>query len=137
LIVASTGFDPALRKEASMADIAKIAADYIALWNEVDPARRKVLIAKAWTEDATYVDPMMQGRGHAEIDALVGAVHQRFPGHRFTLAGSADGHNDSLRFSWALAAEGAEPIARGTDFGSIANDGRLSAVTGFLDHVQA
>lgn len=120
-----------------MADVAKIAADYIALWNEVDPARRKALIAKAWTEDATYVDPMMQGSGHAEIDALVGAVHQRFPGHRFALTGSADGHGDRLRFSWALAAAGAEPIARGTDFGSIAGDGRLTAITGFLDHVQA
>jgi SnoaL-like domain len=120
-----------------MADVAQIAANYIAVWNEIDSTRRKTLIGKAWTEDATYLDPMMQGRGHAEIDALVGAVHQRFPGHRFALSGQADGHGDWVRFSWRLAAEGAAAIAEGTDFGVIAADGRLSAITGFLDHVQA
>jgi len=35
---------------------------YIDLWNETDAQSRKKLIASAWTEDATYVDPMMKGR---------------------------------------------------------------------------
>jgi hypothetical protein len=120
-----------------MTDAAKIAEDYIAAWNEVDQGARKALIASAWTEDATYVDPMMTGRGHDEIDALIGAVHQRFPGHRFALSGQADGHGDRVRFSWKLAAPAAEPIACGTDFGVVATDGRLKAITGFLDHVKA
>jgi hypothetical protein len=120
-----------------MTDAAKIADNYIALWNEADQARRKALIASAWTEDATYVDPMMAGRGHDEIDALIGAVHQRFPGHRFALSGQADGHGDRVRFSWTLAAPAVEPVAHGTDFGVVANDGRLKAITGFLDYVKA
>jgi hypothetical protein len=120
-----------------MTDAALIAEKYIALWNETDQTQRRGLIAKAWTEDATYVDPMMGGRGHDEIDALIGAVHQRFPGHRFALLGHADGHADRLRFSWTLGADGSEPIAQGTDFGLIAGDGRLQAITGFLDHVKS
>jgi hypothetical protein len=120
-----------------MTDAAMIAEKYIALWNESDQVRRKGLIAKTWTEDATYLDPMMGGRGHDEIDALIGAVHHRFPGHRFALLGKPDGHGDRVRFSWTLAASDAEPIAHGTDFGVIAGDGRLKAVTGFLDHVKA
>ena len=116
-------------------DAAKIADRYIDLWNEPDPNRRKALIASAWTEDATYVDPMMAGRGHDEIDALIGAVHERFPGHSFALSGKPDGHNDRLRFSWTLGAAGAAPIAHGTDFGAVAADGRLKAITGFLDQV--
>ncbi|HLW90656.1 MAG TPA: nuclear transport factor 2 family protein [Roseiarcus sp.] len=120
-----------------MTDVATIAEKYIALWNEADQNRRKALIAKAWTEDAIYADPMMQGRGHDEIDALIGAVHQRFPGHRFALSGRPDGHGDKVRFSWTLGVADAAPIAHGTDFGIVANDGRLKAITGFLDHVSA
>jgi hypothetical protein len=120
-----------------MTEPAMIAKNYIALWNEADQTCRKELIAKAWTEDATYIDPMMAGRGHDEIDALIGAVHQRFPGHRFELSGQPDGHSDRIRFSWTLGAPASEPIAHGTDFGIVAGDGRLKAITGFLDHVKA
>ena len=120
-----------------MTDATIVAEKYIALWNEADQPRRKALIAKAWTEDASYVDPMMQIRGHDEIDAMIGAVHQRFPGHVFALSGTPDGHGDRVRFSWTLGAPEALPIAHGTDFGIVASDGRLRAVTGFLDHVQA
>ena len=87
-----------------MTDAVKIAERYIDLWNETNPQNRKKLIASAWTEDAIYVDPMMKGQGHAEISALIGAVHERFPGHRFQLSGAPDGHGDRLRFSWTLGA---------------------------------
>jgi hypothetical protein len=120
-----------------MTDAAMIADRYIALWNEADQARRKALIAKAWTEDAIYIDPMMEGHGHDEIDAMIGAVHQRFPGHRFAVSGQPDGYGVRVRFSWTLGTADAEPIAHGTDFGIVADDGRLQAVTGFLDHVKA
>ena len=120
-----------------MTDALRIAEKYIALWNEADQARRKDLIAKAWTEDATYVDPMMESCGHEQIDAMIAAVHRRFPGHAFALQGKPEGYGDRIRFSWSLGAAQAEPIARGTDFGIVAGDGRLKAITGFLDHVQA
>jgi SnoaL-like domain len=62
-----------------MIDAARIADRYVALWNETDPARRRELIAGAWTEDATYVDPLMRGEGHDGLDALIAAVHRQFP----------------------------------------------------------
>jgi hypothetical protein len=120
-----------------MTDAAKIAERYIDLWNETDAQNRKALLASAWTEDATYVDPLMKGQGHSEIEALIGAVHERFPDHRFVLKGAADGHGDRLRFTWTLGAPGAAPVAQGTDFGIVAPDGRLKSVSGFLDHVKA
>jgi SnoaL-like domain len=120
-----------------MTDAAKIAERYIDLWNETDARSRQKLIASAWTEDATYVDPMMKGQGHAEIDALIGAVHERFPGHRFALKGAPDGHGDRVRFCWTLGAADAEPVAHGTDFAVVTADGRLRSVSGFLDHVRA
>lgn len=113
-----------------------IAQQYIAAWNETDPGRRRDLIAKTWTEDASYADPVMAGRGHAEVDALMAGVHQRFPGFRFALIGKPDGFGDKVRFSWALGPDGAEPPIKGTDFVQL-EDGRLKSVTGFLDQVPA
>ena len=120
-----------------MTDATETASRYIATWNEADPARRRNLIAAGWTEDASYIDPMMEGKGHEQIAALIDAVQERFPGHRFALAGQADGHNDRLRFSWTLGAPAGPVVAHGTDFAVLAEDGRLRSVTGFLDHVEA
>jgi hypothetical protein len=119
-----------------MTDAMKIAESYIDLWNETNPQDRKRRIASTWTEDALYVDPLMKGQGHAEIAALIGAVHERFPGHRFALSGAPDGHGDRVRFSWTLGVPDATPVAQGTDFGIIAADGRLKSISGFLDSVR-
>ncbi|HZD25297.1 MAG TPA: nuclear transport factor 2 family protein [Alphaproteobacteria bacterium] len=108
---------------------------YIAVWNETDPARRRELIALTWTETAHYVDPLMEGDGPAGIDAMVAGVQERFPDHRFRLAGEVDAHHDRVRFGWELAPEGGEPLVAGIDFGVIAADGRLQTITGFLDLV--
>lgn len=118
-----------------MTDAHEIADRYIALWNETDAGVRRAGIAGLWREDARYVDPLMEGSGHDEIDALITAVRQRFPGHRFARTGTAEAHHDALRFSWTLAADGGPTVAAGTDFGRLAPDGRLANVTGFLDYV--
>lgn len=120
-----------------MTNAALVAQHYIAAWNEVDPNRRRTLLAEHWTDDAHYLDPMTQANGHADIDALIGAVQQRFPNFRFTLHGTPDGHNDRVRFSWSLGPAGAEPVVIGTDFVQLAADGRIRSVTGFLDRVPA
>ena len=119
-----------------MTDAAHIADRYIAVWNETDPARRDALLTENWNADATYVDPLMSGEGRQEIGALIGAVHARFPGFRFTLAGAADGYGDKVRFSWALGPDAEPDMIRGTDFAVIDN-GRLRSVTGFIDKAPA
>jgi hypothetical protein len=115
-------------------DAARIAEQYIAVWNETDAERRLKLLETHWSADARYVDPMMQGSGHAQISALVGGVHQRYPGFRFKLKGQADAHGEHLRFSWTLGPSGAEELVEGTDFVQL-ESGKLRAVTGFLDKV--
>jgi hypothetical protein len=119
-----------------MTDAAQIAQRYVDSWNETDAGRRADLLAALWTEDARYVDPMMAGEGRAQIDALIAGVHQQFPGFRFALSGKPDGYGDKVRFSWTLGPENGEPVVEGADFGVVEN-GRLSAVTGFLDKVPA
>lgn len=115
-------------------DAVGIAHRYIALWNETDAARRQQMLDTGWTPDAQYVDPMMQASGRDAISALVGAVHQRYPGFRFALAGRADAHGDHVRFSWTLGPSGADDLIQGTDFVQL-EAGKLQSVTGFLDKV--
>ena len=117
-----------------MTDLTRIAENYIRAWNETDAGRRKPLLAATFTEDVAYRDPIMEGDGHDGVAALIDGVHQRFAGFRFILKGQPDGFADRIRFSWALGPEGSASIVEGTDIGII-QDGRLSAVTGFLDKV--
>jgi len=117
-------------------DAQHVAENYIAVWNEADESRRLKLIETHWADDARYVDPLAQGSGRAQISALVGVVHQRYPGFRFALKGRADEHGDQLRFSWTLGPSGAEDLIEGTDLVQL-EAGRLHTVTGFLDKVPA
>jgi len=116
-----------------MPDINTVVESYIAMWNEPDPDRRRALVAQTVTEDASYVDPLMSSDGIDGIDAMIAGVQQQFPGHSFKLLSGPDAHNDRTRFSWALGPDGGDTVAVGIDFATIADDGRLRAVTGFLE----
>ena len=114
----------------------ELAERYIAAWNETDVGRRRDLIARTWNEDATYLDPMLQGDGKDGIDAMIAAVQERYPGHRFRRTGEVESHHDRVRFTWDLASEEGEALVKGTDFGVVTND-RLQAITGFFDQVRS
>jgi hypothetical protein len=119
-----------------MTDIPTLIDGYIAAWNEADPERRRALVAETWTDDGSYVDPLMTGAGPDGIDAMIAGAQQQFPGHRFELAGAPDAHHDRVRFTWHLKADGDDNVvAIGHDYGVIAEDGRLRSVTGFLEQV--
>ena len=116
-----------------MTDVATTVNTYIEGWNETDPGRRRELIARTWTEDASYVDPHFASDGHDAIDAMIAGVHAQFPGARFKLAGAPDQHHDRVRFSWHLHGEDGAHLASGLDVGTVGEDGRLRSVTGFLE----
>jgi ketosteroid isomerase-like protein len=117
-----------------MTDITTIVNDYIAGWNEGDAGRRRTLVAQTYTEDARYLDPVMAGEGHDGIAAMIAGAQQQFPGHRFVLADGPEAHHDRVRFTWHLVGPNGDgaPVAIGTDFARVAEDGRLADVTGFL-----
>jgi hypothetical protein len=119
-----------------MTDAQTIARNYIDLWNERTPARRREILRQHWARDARYVDPLMSGDGHDGVDALIAGVQQRFPDFKFKLIGEANGYGDHVRFSWGLGPEGADAPIKGTDF-AVLSDGRIQGITGFLDQVPA
>ena len=109
---------------------------YIATWNETDPTRRMDLIKQTFTENASYLDPLMAGEGYAAIDGLISGVQAQFPGHELRLIGEVDGFGDRVRCSWELVPEQGGVLIKATDFGVVVGD-RLAEVTGFLDQAPA
>ncbi len=115
-----------------MDELTALIDRYFAAWNETDDERRRDLIARTYTEDAVYVDPLVGGEGRPGIDAMIQGVQQQFPGLRFRRAGTIDSHRDRARFAWELGPEGGAAAAGGVDFVTLTG-GRLRSVTGFVD----
>jgi hypothetical protein len=114
----------------------EIVERYLAAWNETDAVKRRSLVDGVWAADARYTDPLADAHGRAEIDGLIGAVQQQFPGFVFALGGAVDAHHDQARFSWHLGPAGAaEPVVIGFDVAILDGDGQIRSVYGFLDKV--
>jgi SnoaL-like domain len=119
-----------------MADATTIARTYLQAWNETDAERRAKLLRESWSDDAHYIDPLMNAAGLVQIDGLIGAVHERFAGFRFALRGQPDGHGEHVRFGWSLGPAGVEAPIEGSDVLELEH-GRIRRVIGFLDKVPA
>ncbi len=110
-----------------------IADTYVATWNETDPARRRAGIAVAWAGAGTYRDPVMASDGPAGIDAMLAGVQAKFPGFVLKRTSKVDAHNGALRFTWSLGPAAGPTVVEGVDFCTLAPDGRLASVVGFID----
>jgi SnoaL-like domain len=117
-----------------MSDFTKLAEQYIATWNETDPAARRALIDEIWSADGQYIDPLAEVAGRDQIDAVIAAAQRQFAGMKFRLAGAVDAHHDQARFTWELGPDG-EAVVVGFDVARRDADGRLALVLGFLDKV--
>jgi SnoaL-like domain len=114
--------------------ITNVVDTYISAWNERVPERRRALVAAAFADDATYVDPARSGTGADGIDAMISGAQEDHPGVQLVLAGAPDAHGDHVRFTWHLRPAGSEEVAMiGYDFASVAPDGRLRDVVGFVE----
>lgn len=109
---------------------------YFAAWNATAAEELAKAVEAAFTESATYTDPLAEVSGHEGLAAVIDGAHQQFPGFEFRITGTPDGHHDIVRFSWELVstADGSAPVA-GSDVITLADGGRIASVSGFLDRV--
>lgn len=121
-----------------MSQYENAAVRYIQAWNAEGADDRAKAVAAAWTEDGGYTDPLAEASGHEGIAAVIAGAREQFPGFEFRLSGAVDGHHDTARFGWELVsvADGSAPVA-GFDVVTLAADGRIRTVSGFLDRVPA
>ncbi|MCW2985681.1 MAG: nuclear transport factor 2 family protein [Conexibacter sp.] len=114
--------------------ITNVVDTYISAWNERVPERRRALVAAAFADDATYVDPARAGNGANGIDAMIGGAQEDMPGVEIVLAGAPDAFGEHVRFTWHLrAARGEDVVLIGHDYATVAPDGRLIDVVGFVE----
>ena len=113
----------------------EIVERYFACWNETDPTARRKLVDETWAAGGYYVDPLAEARGTEAIDATIAAAQGQFPGLVFTRAGAVDAHHRQARFRWHLGPAGGEPMVDGFDVIQADEDGKITAVLGFLDRV--
>lgn len=121
-----------------MSNINETVVGYIAAWNERDARRRRDLVAKIWADGGSYIDAHRHGVGHDAIDAMLGKAQDQFPGYRLQLVSGIEAHNEFARFSWAAGGTAGAPLyLGGTDFLTLAADGRIKTVAGFTDAAPA
>jgi hypothetical protein len=121
-----------------MSNVNETVVRYLAAWNERDPKRRRDIVAGTWTDDGSYIDSHRHGVGHAAIDSMIATAQAQFPGYQLSLVSGIEAHNNFVRFSWAGGGTKEAPLyLGGTDFATLASDGRIKTVTGFVDAAPA
>src|SRR5216684_6092203 len=121
--------EPKSQRRIAMSNSNEVVVRYLAAWNETEAKRRRELVAKAWTDDGTYVDAAREGHGHDSLDAMIATAQGHFPGYRLRLASGIEAHHDNLRFSWVAGGTAEAPLyIKGTDFVVVAGDGRIKSV---------
>jgi hypothetical protein len=69
---------------------------------------------------------------------MLATTQAQFPGYRLNLVSGIEAHNNFVRFSWAAGGTNEAPLyLGGTDFATLAPDGRINVVTGFIDAAPA
>ena len=116
-----------------MSALESVVENYVASWNETDPARRRAGIARAWAEAGRYRDPVMVSDGHAGLDAMLAGVQAKFPGFVLRRTSKVDAHNGAARFAWSLGPAAGPSVVEGVDFCELTPEGRLIEVVGFID----
>jgi hypothetical protein len=132
--------------DISSRSAAELAANYLALWNEPDPDRRRRMIAELWTENGKHIlqppqeiraiaaqpglgmTAILQARGYAEIEARAASAYEHWIGSEglsFRGRDDAEGLADVVKFHWEAVAKDGEVIAVGLNFLVIAADGRI------------
>ena len=121
-----------------MTETNEVVRRYVEIWNQPDGALRAKAAAELLTADCRFVDPIADVSGPDGLAAVIGGVHEQFPGHRIRPVGEVDAHHDVLRFTWELAPDaGGESPVIGTDVLALTGDGLVAGISGFFDKVPA
>lgn len=115
-----------------MTDIATTIDTHLAGYAEPDQDRRRDLLATAWADDGSLIDPPLEGDGIDEIIACGDAVVTHNPGHRFVRTSGIDVHHRVARYSWELRDPSDAVVLEGIDIAETDDDGRLRRIVGFF-----
>ena len=112
-------------------------ADWLAPWNEPDPARRAALLGRCLADGGRFRDPTAAVDGAGPLADHIGTVQQLAAGTRLVGRGDPEPCHGVVRFGWAAVVPGEAVVATGTNVAGADLDGRFRWVTGFWDPAPA
>jgi hypothetical protein len=122
-------------------NIETLVENYVALWNEGNPARRREGIAALWAEGGAHFTRSIAAEGHALIEARIAKAYDEFVGSgqfTFVSAGNVDGHHQGVRFNWHMVSTTDHRIAAvGFDFLLLDEEGRIRSDHQYTDPTPA
>lgn len=111
-------------------DVAAVADRYVRFWNVGAAAE---LTEQTFTQDVEYCTPIGILSGPEALLDFRRQFGEHNTHYEFRLRSAAEGHHDRTRIQWEIATSAADPFAQGSDILTIDADGRVTAVTAFLD----
>ena len=112
---------------------ARIVTQYMAAWNEADPAARDALLNGCWADGGVYVDPRMSSwPGEKPCQQHIARVQAARPGARLEFMSGIELHHNVVRFLWRLVRADGTTGDTSIDFGEIGPDQRLVKIIGFF-----
>ena len=109
---------------------------YFACWNETNSTTRRDLITKTWADDASYIDPQVDARGHDVYRRRDRRYPSHFPGQVFALAVRVDAVQDIATQWWRpKRASTSGSRSAETEIMPTLGGKALARVVGFLDKV--
>jgi uncharacterized protein YndB with AHSA1/START domain len=108
-------------------------ADWLAAWNEPDPARRAGLLGRCLADGGRFRDPTAAVDGPGALADHIGMAQRMGGGARLVGRGDPEPCHDVVRFGWAAVGPGGVVLATGTNVAGNDLDGRFRWVTGFWD----
>ena len=98
-------------------------ASYDLAWNEDDQEARRAHLARCFTEEGVYCDPMVEAVGHDALAEYIGQTRRGFGGFRIKRTSGFERHHDYGRFSWQMWSANGESLLEGFDVVRLAADG--------------
>jgi hypothetical protein len=100
-------------------------------WNEPDESKRRQLIERSWADGGVFQDPRDRAVGQEALLALIAGFREAFPGAAIVPTSGLDVHHEMFRFTWRIDDKDGAPVLEGFDYGELADDGRISVISGF------
>jgi hypothetical protein len=105
--------------------------DYQNAWGAVTPAQRERLL-RCVAEDCTFSNPLIEGRGRAELTRRMEEFQQARPGAFFNTPKLLIQHGQALG-AWTLFDAAGQPLTSGTNYIRV-HEGLINQVAGFFEN---
>jgi len=104
----------------------------IAVFDERDPERRRMLIADTYAEDVIFTDPESAVTGRDALNGKAQTLLDQAPGARFRENGPLQVSGNLGHLPWKFGLDGKAPLATGIDIAIVA-EGCISDLHTLVD----